>query len=873
MPTETLTYRFDTSGLQQLRRAFDRARQGLEDIQQEVQQTATRLDGLQDFDDRAFGRRMQRAGRSITDLGEEGQGAATQMERAYADSIDATTKRIEGMQEALSSFTLSDTGVDLSGLAGGGGGGGGILAEAAGTGGALAIKDVFDRARFDDLNRSLEATTQNFQKAGKGATALSKHYAAMTSEMDQLLGRMDELRRNANASQEDWDRLAQDLGNVRGEMDWLENEAAGLGLSLDDLEGKSYDASGSLLGMGSALRTVGTGAARIAGPLAAVVATTTAIYSAAGAAAQKLRELSQESGRWAQELQQAAVSSGASVKQIQEVTRVAQLLDSQVDLDTVRDAFKELALRTEEAREGTGEAREAFERLGISTEELNRLGGNTGAIFDLVMRRMQGMTKQQKILTLEQIAGGEAGERLASVAGLTADEYERLAAAAPAALSGEQVEQLARIQRGWNLVQQEIQNAKDLLALEMGPFIEGALIPAFRGLVDLAGRFASLIDGAVQSLIAANPALKVIIGYLGARYGTGDLPGPDTSPDRTPGRPQTREADTPTDVVVDSSPVALLDLVGFEKLLDQPKIGTIEVDPSEALRRLLEDRAFIKSRSQDVPGPGYYEEMGRALRRSGQVGTVRMLGQAWRDVGSAIRDSLEWTVEFAAYDLGRRAADGLFSLFEGSGLSDAERTDLELRLEMLKQEEWALRESLRNREISYEEFNLRIRQLGHETAEANKRLAEESASVFKRVFRTLGDFVKQIIKQIIAQITAAIAQALALKAISSAFGVGPGGSFGQLFASAMGLTPMASGAVAYGPTPALVGEYPGARSNPELIAPADKMQRYIREAVAEAGGAQHIYIHGETRTDGRDIVTSYDTTTRQSRRKGHRRRV
>jgi DNA-directed RNA polymerase subunit L len=49
---------------------------------------------------------------------------------------------------------------------------------------------------------------------------------------------------------------------------------------------------------------------------------------------------------------------------------------------------------------------------------------------------------------------------------------------------------------------------------------------------------------------------------------------------------------------------------------------------------------------------------------------------------------------------------------------------------------------------------------------------------------------------------------------------------------------LASGALVSGPNTVLVGEYPGAASNPELISPVDKVQKYIIDAVQDAGGSQ-----------------------------------
>jgi len=68
------------------------------------------------------------------------------------------------------------------------------------------------------------------------------------------------------------------------------------------------------------------------------------------------------------------------------------------------------------------------------------------------------------------------------------------------------------------------------------------------------------------------------------------------------------------------------------------------------------------------------------------------------------------------------------------------------------------------------------------------------------------------------------------------------GAFGQL-------TAFADGGIVSGPTAALVGEYAGARTNPEVIAPLDKLQAMIQGA-----GGGNVTVTG--RLSGRDILLS-----------------
>lgn len=93
---------------------------------------------------------------------------------------------------------------------------------------------------------------------------------------------------------------------------------------------------------------------------------------------------------------------------------------------------------------------------------------------------------------------------------------------------------------------------------------------------------------------------------------------------------------------------------------------------------------------------------------------------------------------------------------------------------------------------------------------------------------------------------AAIVAGIALQVAAAAFG-------GMFKGSSKGTpqqTAFANGGIVYGPTNALVGEYSGARNNPEVIAPLSKLKSMIGE------NNQQVFI-AESRIVGQDIVTSY----------------
>lgn len=78
----------------------------------------------------------------------------------------------------------------------------------------------------------------------------------------------------------------------------------------------------------------------------------------------------------------------------------------------------------------------------------------------------------------------------------------------------------------------------------------------------------------------------------------------------------------------------------------------------------------------------------------------------------------------------------------------------------------------------------------------------------------------------------------------------------------------ANGGIVSGPTLGLIGEYPGASSNPEVVAPLDKLRSIIEPVGGGAGGT--VVVGGEMRVSGRDLVCVLANETRVASRTGRR---
>lgn len=103
------------------------------------------------------------------------------------------------------------------------------------------------------------------------------------------------------------------------------------------------------------------------------------------------------------------------------------------------------------------------------------------------------------------------------------------------------------------------------------------------------------------------------------------------------------------------------------------------------------------------------------------------------------------------------------------------------------------------------------------------------------------------LKALVTRLLAAAAAA-ALLAIILTGGTGAAflGKFKEIFAGLSGGIELARGGIVSGPTTALIGEYPGARSNPEVVAPLNKLKSLI------GGGS----MQGEFVLRGQDLVVA-----------------
>jgi TP901 family phage tail tape measure protein len=148
-------------------------------------------------------------------------------------------------------------------------------------------------------------------------------------------------------------------------------------------------------------------------------------------------------------------------------------------------------------------------------------------------------------------------------------------------------------------------------------------------------------------------------------------------------------------------------------------------------------------------------------------------------------------------------------------------------------------------------------------------VGQEIPSMFTAAFESMmhgESFIKSLGKMLlglIKKLVAAAAAALVLSTLLGGTGLGKILKISSSFKEQFGkMTGFAKGGIVSGPTLGLVGEYPGARSNPEVIAPLDK----LKSMIGDRGGSSNVQVSGQFALKGQDLVVALQRADRNRNR-------
>lgn len=158
--------------------------------------------------------------------------------------------------------------------------------------------------------------------------------------------------------------------------------------------------------------------------------------------------------------------------------------------------------------------------------------------------------------------------------------------------------------------------------------------------------------------------------------------------------------------------------------------------------------------------------------------------------------------------------------------------------------------TVQNAKKRLEDFQSGMLAFGQSLAGGIQNVFGQLAEGSKSFGQIMGDILQQLLIKL-----ASMVAAFALLSVLTTGGVGTMGNFLKKgFGIPGGLTPMADGGIVSGPSHILAGEYPGAKSNPEVIAPLSKLKGMMGSSNLSA------------RVSGRDLLFTGNRDSNHARR-------
>lgn len=282
----------------------------------------------------------------------------------------------------------------------------------------------------------------------------------------------------------------------------------------------------------------------------------------------------------------------------------------------------------------------------------------------------------------------------------------------------------------------------------------------------------------------------------------------------------------------------------------------------DVLEQGLKNAEDISKKAGEDIGKTFAENLESAVTDRLEHKTVDQINTSLSNVGNSVKNAIG-----GIFDFGGGAGGGAAIKTDGAGESIIKSEDIfdPNAVEYIDQSFDSIGENL-NEFISNYLINI------EKATAQTEYLAGMVGGVLMDSFMALADgenFFKSLIKgltQLAIKIAAAAAAALVLNLLlpglggTGALAAGGKEGFKALFGKFSGIPGFANGGIVSGPTLGLMGEYSGAKSNPEVIAPLDKLKGMIGQS------SQNVNVGGEFRIQGQDLVVALQRAERNRSR-------
>jgi len=377
--------------------------------------------------------------------------------------------------------------------------------------------------KFQHLKRQLEDTRSEYESTQAEVKRLAQEIQASERPTKAQRDAFEQAKRKSRQLKQSLEKQGDQLQEVRNEMreagqstrnlaQQQQNLAKQTRLAQRRAEGWSRVANSNVAGSAqNAAANVGRLGrnASIAGA---------ALTASAGYVVNNYAQGATETQRWADRL-------GLATSKLSELQHVGRQFG--VRQGAIVDGLKEMSMRADEfAKTGSGPAAEAFQRLGLSESELNRVKGDTDALFKLISERMSGVqdtAARQRIA--DELMGGQAGEKMVEMLSASNKEIQRIRGQGRAVgnvISAEEGKQAERFTKALNNAQGALKGVQKTVVSELLPQITKALKSLSKWVANnqekiqrFAETFSDKFSEALPKILQLTKGLATTVGKIG----------------------------------------------------------------------------------------------------------------------------------------------------------------------------------------------------------------------------------------------------------------------------------------------------------------------------------------------------------------------
>lgn len=406
----------------------------------------------------------------------------------------------------------------------------------------LNQKILTQKKKIDELRKMV-------QSAGK---SLGEHSAATQNYQKQLNNAETALLKMEKALRDNTKQL-KDAGveadNFSGGLEDLEEKTGSAEKSLKDLTKTEEEGNKKTKTLGDLVKTLGDkfginipeGAEQAIGALGNVSGAAVAMAGSMAAAVtaiakveEKLKSMTEESGKRASDIQDLAMTYNMTTDTIQEMTYAGELMG--VGMDTITDSIKDLTKNLYDAYENGGDTLAAFSELGVEITNTDGSLRNANAVFMDVIDALGGVENYTERDAKAMALLNESAQKLNPLIKQGSSrlrEYAQEARDTGYVMGSDMLDTLDKVDTSMRRYNLQIEAGENAMSAEFAPALtefnnkfgetfsqlakdasESGLIEVFATLLDIVTALSPALEAVGDVLIILEPIFKITSGVI-----------------------------------------------------------------------------------------------------------------------------------------------------------------------------------------------------------------------------------------------------------------------------------------------------------------------------------------------------------------------